>query len=285
MVNHERFPNGLQELADYMHARALEFGICTSAGRFSCAAVLLAAVVRASLAAADTEVTINTDRPAVTESSVVVPEAALQIENGLLATDAQGRYTLDFPESDLRYGLADKTELRLTLPDYYHNLPAANAATSGFGDVAVGVKQQLGPAGGFDVSLVAFLSLPTGAHAISSHGYDPGVQLPWSHALSGNWTVAGQVAAYWPTVNGERNSTGEVTLLFDRQLSAPWDAFIEYAGDFPQRGGSSQLLHVGTAYKLAAHHQLDLHAAAGLSDATPRWFIGAGYSYLFLFRH
>jgi hypothetical protein len=192
-----------------LYARpGLKFGIYTSAGTFTCAAVLLAAVVRGPPAAADTEVTINTDRPAVTESSVVVPEAALQIENGLLATDAQGRYALDFPESDLRYGLADKTELRLTLPDYYHNLPAATAATSGFGDVAVGVKQQLGPAGGFDVSLVAFLSLPTGAHAISSHGYDPGVQLPWSHALSGNWTVAGQLAAYWPTVNGERNSTG-----------------------------------------------------------------------------
>jgi hypothetical protein len=65
----------------------------------------------------------------------------------------------------------------------------------------------------------------------------------------------------------------------------PWDAFIEYAGDFPQRGGSSQLLHVGTAYKLAALHQIDFHAAAGLSDAAPRWFVGAGYSYLFLFRH
>jgi hypothetical protein len=115
--------------------------------------------------------------------------------------------------------------------------------------------------------------------------YDPAVQLPWSHSLPANWTVAGQLAVYWPTVSGERDTTREVTLLFDRQLSAPWDAFIEYAGDFPQRGGSSQLLHVGTAYKLAAHHQIDFHAAVGLSAATPRSFIGVGYSYLFLLAH
>jgi hypothetical protein len=250
-------------------------------GRGWYAAVLVAAGIRASPVGADPEVTINTDRPAVTESSVVVPEGALQIENGVLATDASGRYTLDYPESNLRYGLSQQSELRLTLPDYYHNLPSGTAAASGFGDLAIGVKQQLGPAGGFDISVIGFLSLPTGAGAISSHGYDPGVQLPWSRSLAGSWTVAGQLAAYWPTVDGQRNATREVTVLFDRQLTPPWDAFLEYAADFPQRGGSSQLLHTGSAYKLAAHHQIDVHAAVGLSHAAPRSFIGVGYSYLF----
>ncbi len=248
------------------------------------AVILPIIVVRCALAAADTDVTINTDRPAVTESSVVVPQGGLQSENGLLLTDHGGHETLDLPESYLRYGLLSKTELRLGLPDYYHNLPAADGTTSGFGDSSIGVKQQLGPVGGVDVSMIAYLSLPTGASLISSHGYDPGLQLPWSRSLTTNWTVAGQLASYWPTQAGRRDYTGEATLLLDRQLSAPWDAFIEYAGDFPQRGGSSQLLHVGTAYKLTAHQQLDLHAAVGLSAAAPSWFIGLGYSFLCLTR-
>ncbi|HZC86083.1 MAG TPA: hypothetical protein VE266_03750 [Steroidobacteraceae bacterium] len=67
-------------------------------------------------------------------------------------------------------------------------------------------------------------------------------------------------------------------------MRVPWDAFIEYAADIPQRGGSRQLLHVGTAYKLAAHHQIDFHAAVGLTHAAPRGFIGVGYSYLCLTR-
>jgi len=231
---------------------------------------------------ADTAVTIVTDRPAVTESSVVVPQGALQSENGVLLTDSGGQYVLDLPESYLRYGLLEKTELRLALPDYYHNLPADDATTSGFGDTSIGVKQQLGPVAGFDLSVIAYLSLPTGAERVSSHGYDPALQLPWSRSLSTNWTLAGQLAAYWPTQEGRRNYTSEATLLLDRQLSAPWDAFIEYAGDFPHRGGSSQLLHVGTAYKLNARQQFDLHAAAGLTEAAPRWFIGVGYSFVCL---
>jgi alpha-galactosidase len=36
VVNHERFPNGLKMLADYIHARGLKFGIYSSAGTFTC---------------------------------------------------------------------------------------------------------------------------------------------------------------------------------------------------------------------------------------------------------
>jgi hypothetical protein len=60
------------------------------------------------------------------------------------ATDSDGRYALDFPETLLRYGPFDKSELRLTVPDYYHNLPASLGSASGFGDSAIGLKQQLG---------------------------------------------------------------------------------------------------------------------------------------------
>jgi hypothetical protein len=125
-------------------------------------------------AATDAEVTLSTDRPAVTESSIVVPQGGFQAENGLLVTDTQGRDVLDLPETDLRYGLLEKTELRLTTPDYFHDLPAGNGTTSGWADTAIGVKQQLGPLGGFDLSVVAFLSLPTGSRSVSSHGYRTG---------------------------------------------------------------------------------------------------------------
>jgi len=159
---------------------------------------------------------------------------------------------------------------------------AGPAAASGFGDLALGVKQQLGPLAGFNLSAIVFLSFPTGASGISSHGYDPGVQLPWSRQLSTNWTLAGQVAFYWPTEGAERNFTGETTFYFDRQLSKPWDAFVEYAGDFPEGGGTRQQLHFGTAYKLRPHHQIDFHFAFGLSSAAPRAYVGFGYSFLFL---
>ena len=227
----------------------------------------------------DTVEPISTDRPSVANSSVVVPLRAFQFENGILFTSAQGQNSFDGSETSLRIGIANNTELRLSVPDYYRNIPGITGAVSGFGDLTIGVKRQLGPAAGFDVSLIAFVSLPTGAAAVSSHGYDPGLQLPWSRKLSDNWTAAGQLAVYWPTQGDQRTLTGESTFLLDRQLTKPMDGFIEYAGDFPQRGGPRHLLHFGASYKIATQQQVDIHVGVGLSAAAIDHFVGVGYSF------
>lgn len=223
---------------------------------------------------------ISTDRPAVTNSSVVIPAGSLQAENGFLETSSHGQSVFDGPESLVRFGVSRRTELRFTVPDYFQNLSTGSG--SGFSDLAVGVKEQLGPApGGFDVSVILFLSFPTGANTVSSGGYDPGLQVPWSRALSANWTAAGMFSVYWPTERHARNLTGESTFLLDRQLTKPWDAFVEYAGDFPELGGPRHLLHFGTALKLAQQHQIDFHVGVGLSSATVDHLVGIGYSFRF----
>ena len=85
----------------------------------------------------DTPAPIATDRPAVTDSSVVVPAGSLQFENGFTDTVNQGQQTFDGPETLLRFGVASKTELRLDVPDYF----APAGLGSGFGDLGLGVKQ------------------------------------------------------------------------------------------------------------------------------------------------
>ena len=227
---------------------------------------------------------IVTDRPSVTDSSIVVPAGSIQAENGLLDNSTQALRTLDGPGTLVRFGLLSKTELRFYAPDYYYNQktgPSNGAAPgSGFGDLAIGVKQQLGHRpDGFDVSVVAFVSFPTGAQAISSHGYDPALQVPWSHSLSPKWTLAGMLSLYWPTEGSKRNLTGEPTILLDRQLTGPWDAFVEYAGDFSERGGPRNLLHFGTTLKATRQQQLDFHVGLGSSAGTKFHFFGFGYSF------
>jgi hypothetical protein len=223
---------------------------------------------------------IVTDRPAITNASVVVPGGSVQVENGIQTATASGQRTSDGPESLVVFGLTNVTELRFTVPDYIH-APSG----SGFGDLSVGVKQQMGhTSNGLDFSLIAFLSFPTGQSGVSSHGYDPGLQLPWSQKISENWTVAGMLSLYWPTQywpnqSRARNLTGESTLLFDRQLTGSWDAFVEYAGDFPERGGPRHLIHFGTSYKLGPVQQLDFHFGGGLSRAAVDRSIGLGYSF------
>jgi hypothetical protein len=228
-----------------------------------------------ALAYDDAQSPIATDRPSTTASSVVVPVGSFQAENGFAETSTDGQRIFDATETLLRFGIASTTELRLTAPDYF----GGPGAPSGFGDLTIGMKHQLGPVGGFDVSLIVSLSLPTGSRPFSSHGYDPSVQLPWSHALSAKWTAAGMLSVYWPTEFGRRNVTGETTFLLGRQLTKNWDAFVEYAGDFAEQGGPRHLLHAGTAYRVRPEQQLDLHFGVGLSAAAVDHFIGVGYSF------
>jgi Putative MetA-pathway of phenol degradation len=144
------------------------------------------------------------------------------------------------------------------------------------------VKQQLfATPAGFAAAVIVALSFPTGANRLSSHGYDPQVLLPWSHPISKKWTAAGMFGLLWSTQGPRRNFTGQASILVDRQITSPWDAFIEYAGDFPQRGGPQHLLHLGTAFKITPNQQLDFHAGFGLSSAAVDHFIGFGDSLQF----
>jgi len=227
---------------------------------------------------------IITDRPSFTNSSIVVPSGSFQAENGLLVTGNQGQNILDGPETLLRAGVASRTEFRFTVPNYFYNLTTGGGPGSGFGDLAIGVKQQLGPVAKFDVSATLLLSVPTGAPTVSSGGYDPTAQLAWSRGLTSKWTLAGMFSFFAPTQGSQRNSTGESTILLNRQLARNWDAFVEYVGDFPEHGGSRQLMHFGTTLKVTSNQQLDFHVGFGVTSAAPSHFVGFGYSFRFFTR-
>jgi len=236
-------------------------------------------------ATAGTQPAITTDRPAITDASTVVPGGVLLFENGFTETSSQGQRSFDFPETLARFGLTSKTELRFNAPDYFQNFNTGRGFGSGWGDLGLGVKQQLIANSQVDAALVVSLSFPTGASLISSHGYDPSFLLPWSHPLSKNWTTAGMFSLLWPTEGSSRNLTGQASFYIDRQITSKWDAFVEYGGEFPQRGGPQHLLHTGTSYKITPNQQLDFHFGAGLSSAAVDHFVGFGYSFQFQVLH
>ena len=86
---------------------------------------------------------IVTDRPDVTESSIVIPKGSLQLENGVTWTSNHGSQTFDLSESLVRFGVSTRTEIRIVAPNYNRGLSGLYA--TGFGDIALGMKQQLGP--------------------------------------------------------------------------------------------------------------------------------------------
>jgi hypothetical protein len=171
----------------------------TLAVRLSAGAVLLvgAVVSDAQLSPQEAVPDIVTDRPDITESSIVVPKASLQVENGLTWTADHGNQAFDASETLMRFGLLTRTEFKIVVPNYFASISASNGV-SGFGDLACGIKQELGPLrGNIDLSVIAALSFPTGADRVSTDGFDPFMKFPWSRELPGGWSVGGMQSLFW----------------------------------------------------------------------------------------
>jgi hypothetical protein len=109
----------------------------------------------------DSQSQIQTDRPDVTNSSVVVPTGSLQAENGINLTARGASRSIDGTNTRIRLGVAHCVELLVDLPDYFR--PVHGGDPTGFSDVMPAVKMQLGPLpGGIVFSATAGLGLPPG---------------------------------------------------------------------------------------------------------------------------
>ena len=222
---------------------------------------------------------IATDRPSVTNSSSVVPLGSLQAENGIDWTGEQRSDVLSGTTTRLRLGVAHCTEVLADLPTYFYSLNGD--AASGFSDLILSVKRELPVPLGFQASATGDVSFPTGAEGVSTHGYDPYIQFPWSRQITDSWSLAGMFGVTWFTSEHINNPTFEPTLSLDHSFSAARDAFVEYAGQYPDHARPAQTLDGGGSWRVTDHQQIDLHVGFGLNRSAPNHFLGFGYSFRF----
>jgi hypothetical protein len=130
---------------------------------------------------------INTDRPGFTNSSRVVPYGSFQAESGLGWTAQHRSNLIDSTETRLRLGVAQCTELLADVPEHFYSLHGRES--SRFSDLVVSIKRELPVPLGFHLSLVGGVRFPTGSNQISSHGYDPYVQIPWGRHIGHRWAI------------------------------------------------------------------------------------------------
>ena len=96
---------------------------------------------------------IATDRPDVTNSSLVVPAGSLQSENGVNFSSRDGGRSFDGTNTRWRLGVAPCLELLVDVPTYVASVRAPG--NSGFTDVTPAVKWQISPIPGkIDLSFV-----------------------------------------------------------------------------------------------------------------------------------
>src|SRR5215470_7406460 len=160
------------------------------------ALALSVAPVGAAEECTDPSAPIATDRPDVTNSSVVVPVGSLQNENGANVSRRAGADIFDGTNSRWRLGIVPCFEALIDLPNYVGTF--RGAGDSGFGNIAPAFKWQISPLPGkVDLSVTVGAGLPTGALAIAGRGVQPYLQFPWSVELGHGWGLTGMVTNFF----------------------------------------------------------------------------------------
>jgi len=220
---------------------------------------------------------IETDRPDVTNSAIVVPVGSLQNENGIDTSRNHGADILSGTNSRWRLGIAPCLEVLVDLPNYVTTY--RGAGPSGFSDVAPAVKWQISPLPGkFDLSITAGAALPSGATGISGPGVQPYLQIPWSIALGDGWALNGMETNFFTPASDNKFSY-QSTLVIEKEFGERSFLFVEYVGNFPSVGRNNQLINSGGGYRIDDRHQIDFHVGVGLNRNAPNYIFGLGYSF------
>ena len=221
---------------------------------------------------------IATDRPDVTNSSLVVPKGSFQNENGINFSVSGRDRGLDATNSRLRLGVAQCLEMFVDLPTRFFAL--RGEAADGFTNVAPGLKWQISPdPGKFDLSATFGVALPTGSKTLNGPGAQPYVQFPWSYELSRGWGLSGMLTLFSRPSDPVNRLTTEATFVVEKEILDGINLFTEYVGDFSDHGRSRQFINSGAAWQVTTTQQLDFHVAFGLNSNSPEVIVGLGYSF------
>lgn len=235
---------------------------------------------------------IDPDRPHISDSSVNVPKGLWLQENGFQQSylDKRSR-TFDYPETLIRLGVANRTEVRYNVPNVLMQ-SVSNRDSSGVfmpqrstltQNMQAGFKHRLGPIGPthFQIAINPYISIPTGFKGQSSR-VDPFIKIPFSQELTSHWDLEGMESLFYPTDTGtnRRNLDWQNCIVLNRMWGRQANAFIEYVGDVYERGPMSNLIHFGGAYRPNRRQQIDIQFGFRLNKSAPIAFFGFGYSFL-----
>ena len=234
---------------------------------------------------------IDPDRPHIADSSVNVPKGLMLQENGFQQLYANRKTgTFDFPETLMRLGVTNRTELRFNTPNYFSqsvqalnpNLGAATQSAVGFQNMQAGFKRRLGPLGPskFQIAVNPYISIPTGFYNQSKR-VDGFIKFPFSQEINERWDIEGMESFFDPTgADGHRNFDWQNSLVLNRSWGRQKNVFIEYVGDLFEHGAMSNLIHFGGAYRPTRRQQMDVQFGFRITNAAPIAFFGFGYSFL-----
>ena len=234
---------------------------------------------------------LESDRPDFTDSSTTVGYRRLQIESGYKYTQAVGGDTAhnahDLPELLVRYGVAERLELRVAWDEgmvfdrFTDRRTGRLIAESGSTDMEFGFKYALTEQDKWrpQSAIAASVTAPVGSVELSSRQADALVNYLYSWDITKKLSLNCSTACWWTAESGDHFSQFLQAASVEYEITEELHVFNEWAA-FLRRDFSDNRPQIyydaGFTYLVTPNFQLDWSAGVGLSDAADGFFTGCG---------
>jgi hypothetical protein len=239
----------------------------------------------------DEESPLESDRPDFTESSTTVGKGRFQIEGGYTYThNRTGNATTDthdLPELLLRYGVAERLEMRLAWDEgvvfdrQTDRVTGRVVSESGSTDIEFGFKYAISKQDKWrpQTALIATLTAPAGSPAFSSQQADAKINFLYSWELNKKLSLNCSTGNVWTSESGDRFSQFFQSASVEYELTERLHCFNEWYAFFRRDSIDNRPQHYydgGFTFLVTPNFQLDWRAGCGLSGAADDFFTGCG---------
>jgi hypothetical protein len=219
-----------------------------------------------------------TDRPDQSNTPILVPKGALQIETGIVIEKDNAGHSMNYEynSSLLKFGINSNFEARLAFG--YLGVKSIPEATSlrGWSPFAVGMKIRLTDPGSAmpQAALISNVTLKSGTENFRPAHTCTDVTLALSQPIGSRLSVTMNGGIKWDGDSPEATVLYTITAgySFTNNLSM----FAESYGFFPESRKADHRADAGITYKIHPRVQYDASAGFGLSQNSPRYFVSTG---------
>lgn len=252
------------------------------------AVVLAAAMIACAAAARAQDVTVDPDRPDVTNGTHLVPAGLIQVEFGALYSRTHPDFSSAGSPFTVRIGLNDWIEARIDA-DGMTSQSAADTRATGFGDVQFGAKLRLwSEPGGIPVlSILPAVNLPT-ADANRGLGsgdtdYTLAVLTGADFLHRGHIDVNYAIGAIGAGQNRPHFAQHLVSASLSDAVTDRWNPYVElfWFSRAEIAGTPETTLDTGVIYELGSRVAIDGGVAFGVSGPSDDFGAFGGLSLLF----
>jgi hypothetical protein len=237
---------------------------------------------------------LESDRPDFTECSTTVGYRRLQIESGYTFTHGIGGDPTDnkhdLPELLLRYGVAERLELRLAWDEgmVFESQRDRNTGRlvtqAGSTDLQFGLKYALTQQDHWrpQSAIIVAATAPVGSPFQTSRQVDVYVNYCYSWEFNKKASLNCSTGNLWTAAPGDRYSEFFQSGSLDYELTKKLHAYNEWYVLLPSGSNDNRPQHyddAGLTYLVTPNFQLDWRVGVGLSPAADRFFTGFGFAW------